>query len=245
MPDTCFSEHAGLGVTHPTWQSARDALRLHLSSFVPAQVITLTPEMCVRAHREPAFHSIIRNAAIVVADGVGVVWGQRRLTGCPVEKIPGIELAEWALEETDRIAGRVFLLGGKPEVVEKAAETVARRYPRLHLAGWHHGYFPPEEEERIVEAVAGHRPHLLLVGMGSPKQEIFISKHLADLHCAVAIGVGGSFDVWSGAVKRAPGIIRKTGLEWAYRTLTQPRNRLRRLADLYRFVRLCLRTRRF
>jgi N-acetylglucosaminyldiphosphoundecaprenol N-acetyl-beta-D-mannosaminyltransferase len=234
------SSTRGLGVTHPTWDSARSAIRLALSSFIPSQVITLTPEMCVRASMDPVFEAVIRGAGIVVADGVGVVWGETRLTGKKPEKIPGIDLATWALEEVDRIAGRVYLVGAKPEVVEAAAEYISRNYPRLSVAGYRDGYFSDTDENEVVKRIAATEPHLLLVGMGSPKQDIFISQHLLELRCAVGIGVGGSFDVWSGTVKRAPAVFQKTGTEWLYRTLTQPKARLKRTSDLIKFIRLCM-----
>jgi N-acetylglucosaminyldiphosphoundecaprenol N-acetyl-beta-D-mannosaminyltransferase len=161
--------------------------------------------MCVRADRNPDFDAIIRGAAIVVADGVGVAWGERHLTRARIEKIPGIDLAAWALEEVDRIGGRVFLLGAKPGVVKTAAENVSRNYPRLSVVGSRDGYFTETEEVEVVRTIAATEPHLLLVGMGSPKQEVFIAGHLDHLGCAVAMGVGGTLDVWSGTVRRAPG----------------------------------------
>ena len=234
----------GLGVTHRTWENARDALRAHLVSFVPAQVITLTPEMCVRTSEDAGFRAIVERAAVVVADGVGVVWGEARLTGRHTERIPGIDLANWALEEVDRMAGRVYLLGGRSERVERAAERLSRAFPRVTLAGWRDGYFRAEEEAEVVAAIAETTPHLVLVGMGSPRQERFISSYLHELRCAVAMGVGGAIDVWSGAVRRAPALFRATGTEWMYRTLTEPGARLRRLPTLWRYVSLVLRKRR-
>ena len=234
------NEKSGLGITHPTWQQAKDALRLHLASFIPAQVVTLTPEMCVRARDDENFGQIITEAAIVVCDGVGVAWGESRLSGERPDKIPGIDLADWALEEVDRIAGRVYLLGATDETVRITAEKIQNEYPRLTVAGFHDGYFDQSEEEEIVKTVVEANPHLLLVGLGSPKQEIFISCHLTDLRCGVAMGIGGSFDVWSGNVRRAPAFFRATGTEWLYRILSQPGARLRRLPVLLRFIGMVL-----
>lgn len=239
-PNPDAIDRSGLGVTHSTWSSAKDALRLHLSALIPVQVVTLTPEMCIRASENEAFNSIIQNAGIVIADGVGVVWGEGILKGKKPDKIPGIELAQWALSEVDRIAGRVFLLGARPEVTQKAAEAISGDFPRLTVPGWQDGYFDPSEERAIVERISSTQPHLLLVAMGSPKQEFFIASHLLDLKCAVAIGVGGAFDVWSGAVKRAPAVFRLTGTEWLFRTLTQPRARLNRIGLLARFIGMVL-----
>ena len=230
----------GLGITHPTRKSAREAIRQHFASFIPLHVVTLAPEMCVRACDDSEFSRIIDNAGMVVADGVGVAWGEGKLTGVKPEKVPGIELATWTLEEVDRIAGRVYLLGSKPEVVEKAAERLSGDYPRLTIAGFRDGYFNEDDEAGIVEEIADRNPHLLLVGTGSPKQEFFIAKHLTDLKCAVAIGIGGSFDVWSGMVNRAPGFFQKTGTEWLYRTLSQPGDRLKRIPVLWRYMMLII-----
>jgi len=226
----------GLGVTHATWEQARDAIRTHYASYVPVQVVTLTPEMCVRSWKEPEFREVIASAGIVVADGVGVAWGERHLTGSGIEKIPGIDIATWALEEVDRIAGKVYLVGAKEEVITKACGEIAARYPRLEIAGWHHGYFGENEEDGIVSEISSVKPHLLLVGMGSPRQEYFIHGHLGRLRCGVAIGIGGSFDVWSGKIRRAPEIFRKTGTEWMYRIMTQPGERIRRIPELMEFT---------
>jgi len=230
----------GLGVTHTTRQKARDAIRTHFASFVPAQVVTLTPEMCVRAVDDPEFRSIIESAQIVVADGVGVRWGEGRLSGLKPEKIPGIELAKWALEEVDRIAGRVYLLGSRPDVVAKTAEQLSLACPRLTVTGYRDGYFNDVEESDVVLSIASANPHLVLVGMGSPRQEIFINNNLINLNCGIAIGVGGTFDIMSGSIRRAPAFFRSTGTEWLYRTVTQPGERLARLPELFRFINLVL-----
>jgi N-acetylglucosaminyldiphosphoundecaprenol N-acetyl-beta-D-mannosaminyltransferase len=231
----------GLGVTHVSWADVKAAIKSHLDSFAPVQVVTLTPEMCVRASRDESFQGLISAAGIVVADGVGVVWGEGRLTGRRPEKIPGIDLAAWTLDEVARIGGRIYLLGSKPEVAQKASEKLSQDHPGLSIAGWHHGYFESTDEPEIVRAIASTKPHLLLVGMGSPKQEEFIARNLQALGCVVAIGVGGAFDVWSGSIKRAPAFFRETGTEWLYRTLTQPRARMARVGHLLRFVVMVLR----
>ncbi|HDS30151.1 MAG TPA: WecB/TagA/CpsF family glycosyltransferase [Firmicutes bacterium] len=226
----------GLGVNYYSWESAREALRVHFASFVPLHVITLTPEMCVRMADDPDFNRLVRNAGMVIADGIGVVWGETRISHRKPKKIPGIELASWALEEVDRIAGRVYLVGSKPEVVKKAAVNIEGDFPRLKVAGFHYGYFSPDEEESIVKEISEKNPHLVLVGMGSPRQERFIAENLSSLKCAVAMGVGGSFDVWSGSIRRAPSCFRTTHTEWLYRIFSQPRERIKRIPSLWRFV---------
>jgi len=229
-----------LGITHYTWDEAKSSLFNHLENFKPVHVITLTPEMCVRAHEDGEFRKIIDRAGIVIADGIGVVWGEGKLTGRKPEKIPGIEFASTALKYLDEMKGKCFLIGARPEVVSAAAENLKKEYPSLVVAGCQDGYYKPASENEIVKKIASTKPHLVLVGMGSPKQEEFISKHLEDLNCAAAIGVGGSFDVWSGNVERAPEGVQKAGMEWLYRTLKQPGSRAGRLMKLMRFTSLVL-----
>ncbi len=229
-------EHPGLGVTHHLWSDAKSAILDHIGTFTPVHLITITPEMCLRAHRDEKFAGIISNAGIVVPDGVGVVWGETRLTGKKVEKIPGIDLASWAIDEVIGMNGRIFLLGSIPDVVEKAAGEIKNKYPGFDSIKWRDGYFDTAESNRVVDEIAAHEPHILLVGMGSPRQEEFIAHNLNRLNCAVAIGVGGSFDIWSGLLKRAPELFQATGTEWLYRTFTQPSARLKRIPELWRFT---------
>ncbi len=236
-----ISDDQGLGVTHYTWSEAKTSLSERLTGDRPTQVVTLTPEMCVRASREPDFMEVIFHAGIVVADGVGVTWGEGRLTGRKPEKIPGIEFGEWALAEVARIKGSVFLLGSKADVVEKTSEELPVKFPGLSVAGFRDGYFEQGDVGEVVKQVADTCPDLLLVGMGSPRQEFFIADNLGKLDCRVAIGIGGSFDVWSGHVQRAPDIFQKTGTEWLYRTTTQPGQRMGRVPMLWQFVRMVLR----
>ncbi|MFH1676113.1 MAG: WecB/TagA/CpsF family glycosyltransferase [bacterium] len=225
----------GLGVTHYSWEEVMNDIRFHFTKLTPAQVITLTPEMAVRSWDDGNFRRIIDEAKIVVADGVGVQWGESKITGRKTSKIPGVELSERALDELNKISGKLYLLGGKPEVVREASERLSIRFPRITVSGFRDGYFHESEEGEIVKKIAETGPHLLLVGMGSPKQEIFISSHLKDLNCAVAIGCGGSIDIISGYIKRAPAFFRKTGTEWFWRILSQPGERIKRLPVLWRF----------
>lgn len=231
------TKKTGLGVTHRTWDSVITTLRANLASRIPTQVVTLTPEMVVRMETDAEFRNIVDSASVVVADGVGVQWGEGKLSGQKPQKIPGIELAEWCLSEVDRFAGTVYLLGTKPETVRAAAENLSKRYPRLKICGFRDGFFGSDQESRVFSEISSLEPDLLLVGMGSPLQERLISKYLTKLSC-VAIGVGGSLDVFGDAVVRAPEFFRKTNTEWLYRTLSQPSVRLKRIPELIKFIRL-------
>lgn len=203
------------------------------------QVVTANPEI-VMAANEPtptgeALRRAIANSSLVVADGIGVVMASR-LLGTPLpERIPGIELAERALRAAARGKKRVYLLGGRPGVAGEAAARLCERIPGLTIAGVRDGYFGNDDNAAVVEEIARSGADLLLVGMGAPKQEIWIAEHLDELGVNVAIGVGGSLDVFAGRVRRAPATFQRLGLEWAYRLAREPR-RIGRMVALPRFV---------
>jgi len=208
-------------------------------------VITLNPEMVVTAQRDQDFATIVNRAGLVVPDGVGVVWGAQKLGYPSIQKVPGIELVEQILALAT-CAGerklRVYLLGAKLDVVEDARRRAELRYPGVVFCGAHHGYFTAEDSETIVAQVNAAEPDLLLVGLGSPRQEYWIAEHAKQLNCRAAIGIGGVFDVWAGRVERAPLFLRRLGLEWLYRLVKQP-SRLPRMMALPRFVILVYRRR--
>jgi N-acetylglucosaminyldiphosphoundecaprenol N-acetyl-beta-D-mannosaminyltransferase len=192
-------------------------------------VVTANVEMVMGAREAPELADILRRAALVIADGVGVVWGARRL-GHPLPgRVPGIELAERLCDEAARRGWSVCLLGGAPGVALQAADNVRRRYPGIQIAATLHGYFGDAEED-AVRAIRAASPTLLLAGLGSPRQERWLDRHAASLGVRIAIGVGGTLDVWAGRVRRAPRAVQAMGLEWCYRLLRQPRRWRRQLA---------------
>jgi N-acetylglucosaminyldiphosphoundecaprenol N-acetyl-beta-D-mannosaminyltransferase len=199
----------------------------------PQLLVTLNPEVIVRAEADVALKEVLRQADLTVADGVGVMWAARRL-GCALpERVPGVELMTRLLERGGP-GLRVYFLGGAPSVAEKAAEAAHECYDTV-VVGVQHGYFKcPEEVSAVIKAVAESRPHLLLAGLGEG-QELFLQRHRHDLGVPLMIGVGGALDVLSGSVKRTPAWTRKLGLEWAYRVGLDPQ-RWHRFPRLVRFM---------
>jgi N-acetylglucosaminyldiphosphoundecaprenol N-acetyl-beta-D-mannosaminyltransferase len=159
----------------------------------------------------------------------GLAEFQKKGAQLGLETIPGIEFAAGMLAELDRRGGRLFLLGAKPGVAEKAAQKLQETYPGLKIAGTHDGYF--KEEGPVVEAINAAHPDALLVCLGAPKQEYFMETHDADLEVPVMAGLGGSMDVLAGNVQRAPEFYQKHGLEWLYRLVKEPQ-RWRRMIKL-------------
>lgn len=214
----------------------------------PRQVITLNPEILYRARQEPELLALLNAADLVTADGAGIVWAAR-MAGTPVpERVTGIDLTLRLLPRAVREGWRVFLLGAAPGVAAEAARRLQTQYPGLVIAGTHHGYFQsgassPETvaqsgqvtEDEVVELVRRARPHLLFAGLGAPKQEWFIARHQEAMGVPVAMGVGGSFDVLAGRVRRAPRWLQRMHLEWLGRLFMEPA-RWRRMLVLPRFA---------
>lgn len=201
-------------------------------------VVTANPEILVAARGDGVLARVLEEAALVVADGIGVV-AAARLLGRPLPgRVPGVELLESLLAACAQHGLRPFLLGTRPEVIDAAARRALERYPGLQLAGWHHGYFPFDDPEP-VRRVAASGADLLFTGMGAERELRWLHANRSRLNVPVAMGVGGSFDVLSGRVPRAPAWMRRLHLEWFYRLLREPRRWRRQLA-LPRFAALVL-----
>ncbi|MGI6662809.1 MAG: WecB/TagA/CpsF family glycosyltransferase [Bacillota bacterium] len=190
-------------------------------------VVTANPIMVMTAQRDPQFMEIMARADLLVPDGVGILWAARKFGKALPERVTGVDLALYLLHR--KPAPRVYLLGGRPGVAERARRNIGDEIPGAKICGTAHGYFGPGEEPAVVDAVRATKPDVVLVGMGSPRQEKFIWTHRKSLGAKVAIGVGGVLDILAGESKRAPEAFQKAGLEWLYRLVMEPR-RLR--ADL-------------
>ncbi|WP_334109308.1 WecB/TagA/CpsF family glycosyltransferase [Thermodesulfitimonas autotrophica] len=204
------------------------------------QVVTLNPEYLYRAQREPDLLAIAREASLVTADGVGVVWAASVYGYSLPGRVTGIDLLVALCDRAAAEGWRVFFLGGQPGVAAAAASRLKAEYPGLMIAGEHHGYFTADEEAMVLEKIKAAAPQLLFVGLGAPKQERWIYKYRQELGNVVAMGVGGSFDVLSGRAKRAPAWMQRWGLEWLGRLFYEP-HRWRRMLVLPRFALLVLR----
>lgn len=202
-----------------------------------SQVVTLNPEMVMGSLKSSSFLRILEDAELIIPDGHGIIWGAERL-GTPLkEQVPGIELFKALLKRGSEKGYSIYLYGAAPEVVEKTVENIKREYPGIKIAGYSHGYIKGSEVEDLLKTIDELRPDFLFVALGSPKQEQFIGACKPRLSHGVAIGVGGSFDVLSGSVKRAPKWIRKIHMEWLYRSLRDP-SRLKRIFVIPKYMRL-------
>lgn len=196
-------------------------------------VVTLNPELIVQTRTQPDFARAVREADLVTADGVGIVYAARQLADVNVPRAPGMDIVR-GLMERHGAELRVFFLGAKPGVAEQAAQNAAQQYG-VQVAGVHHGYFKPDEDQRVAELVRDSGAHLLLTGMGGGRQEVFNQYWRQVLNVPVAIGCGGVLDVLAGTAKLAPEWTRKAGVEFIWR-IAGDRSRWGRAPKLAQFV---------
>lgn len=202
---------------YPGWLIAQ------LHQQLGGHVITLNAEMTMQAEKNANLAQIIKQADLVIPDGSGVVlylW----LKGKKVRRCPGIELAETLLLYAGQLSKPmpVFFFGGAPGVAAKAAQMWQQQYPKLAIAGTQHGYLTAEEEQQLHQTLKEQQPALIFVGLGVPRQELWIAQHRHLCPKAVWIGVGGSLDIWAGTKSRAPAWFRENHLEWLYRLYQEP-----------------------
>ncbi|MEO6361742.1 MAG: WecB/TagA/CpsF family glycosyltransferase [Caldimonas sp.] len=204
-----------------TMQEAADAVFGFLHSGRRGWLSTVNVAMLMSMRRDSALQSFVDRAAIVVADGQPLVWCAPLFDGRLPERVAGIDLIEAVCTRAENAQVGVYLLGSTTPLLGRAMANLGSRYPNLRIDG-SDGYFALEEEEARADAIAATHSAILLVGMGSPRQEEFIQRQWNRLGVGVAIGVGGSFDVLAGHRFRAPLPLRRAGLEWLVRLVQEP-----------------------
>lgn len=227
----------GLRVHRITQPEALALLLRWIEEREPHLVVTADASAVEIAAEDPEFRRIVNEgAALVTPDGTGLLWAAGRLGSPLPERVSGVDLAERLCEESARRGFGVFFYGAAPGVAERAAERIRTKYPGARIVGTAHGFLSaPEEQRALLESIRAQRPGVLLVAMGIPRQEKWISRHLAELGVPVCIGVGGTLDVFSGTVRRAPVWMQRSGLEWLFRLVQDPK-KFSKVAVLPRFV---------
>jgi N-acetylglucosaminyldiphosphoundecaprenol N-acetyl-beta-D-mannosaminyltransferase len=232
-----FSNVLGYQVAKLTLEQATTWCLQAVQDPTPKLLVTTNPEIIVQAETNPELKKALLSADLTVADGVGVVWASKQFGDAVPERVPGVELAAKVLGRGGSSL-RVFFLGSKPGVAQKAAEEATKKYGTL-IAGVQHGYFKrPDDIPMICQQVKESKAHLLLAGLGEG-QELFLHTNRTALNVPLMMGVGGTLDVMAGEVQRTPLWTRKVGLEWAYR-VGLDRKRWHRFPRLLKFVKLVL-----
>lgn len=198
-------------------------------------VVTADASMVTDAQSDDELKQIIQSAALVTPDSTGILWASKKKGSPLTEKVSGVELVDKICELSALKGYRIAFMGAEPGIAEMAAEKLRLRYPGTNIVGAQHGYFPASDDSIIAEELALLKPDVLFVAMGIPRQEKFIFNTQQIIQAKVAIGVGGSLDVFSGKTKRAPVIFQKLRVEWFWRLILNP-SKWRKTMKLPQFI---------
>lgn len=233
----------GVPVDRVSMATTLEVLDGYVSSGQPHLIVTADASGIAQAQEDAELMEIYNSADLVTPDSVGVLWAAKRLGNPLIERVSGVDIVDRLCAASADRGYRIYFLGAAPGVAELAAEKMRLRHPGCNIVGARHGYFPPDSDEEVAREVAETTPDILFVAMGIPRQERFIRRTQNIIRAKVAVGVGGSFDVFSGKAKRAPKIVQKMRLEWLWRTLLNPK-KIAKAKNLPKFVRLVLRSSR-
>jgi len=198
-------------------------------------VITANPIMIMSALEDAKYESMMKKADLIVPDGSGVVWAANK-GGEPVtERVTGFDLLHELLRVGEKHHWKIYLLGTSQEIIEAAAKKLQLQYPQVRIIGYRNGFFGADQDQEVIEQISQHEPDLLFVARGATTQEPWIIQHRAQLNSSLIMGVGGSFDVISGKLQRAPQWIQNLKLEWLFRLIQEPK-RLPRMLVLPKFM---------
>lgn len=223
----------GVKIHRLTMGEALEKIEEYVASDSGHIIVTADASGIVTAQNDEEFRQIVNNADMITPDSTGIMLAAKWFGKPLAEKVSGVDLAQEICRRAVKKGWLVFLFGAAPGVADLAAEELKRRFPGLNIAGTHNGYF--QDDEEIVSQIRDSGAQILFVALGIPKQEKWIHANLDWIGVRVAIGVGGSFDVFSGKVRRAPEWMRKHGLEWAHRLIMNPR-KIGKVATLPRFM---------
>jgi N-acetylglucosaminyldiphosphoundecaprenol N-acetyl-beta-D-mannosaminyltransferase len=205
----------------------------------PHHHVAVNVDKLIKVRSDPQLRQIVERSDLISVDGQPVVWASRLLGNRVKALVTGIDLMEALVARSAQRGWRVYFLGARAEVVARVADLYPRRYPGLQVAGARDGYWAAGDEDAVVASIRATRPHILFVGISSPKKEYFIHRHLRQLNVPFVMGVGGSFDIAAGVTRRAPRWLRQVGFEWFWRLLQEPRRMWRRyLVDDMKFLKL-------
>jgi N-acetylglucosaminyldiphosphoundecaprenol N-acetyl-beta-D-mannosaminyltransferase len=206
-----------------TMQQTIDLIDNAIVEKRPIHHVVINAVKVANAQKDKALRDSIINCDIINADGQGIVWASRFLNKAVMERVAGIDLMDNLIQLAFKKNYRIFFLGAEEEIVKSVVNVYSNKYSKNIIAGYRNGYFKREEELVIAKQIFDSKADILFVAMTSPKKEIFLNEYKNIIQIPFIMGVGGSFDVVAGLVKRAPLWMQKRGLEWFHRVMQQPR----------------------
>lgn len=232
----------GVNINNIGLKEASKYLEKYLQGNKLKTIYTPNTEIIMATKDNERMKDLLNKADLLVPDGIGLVYASRMRNKPLKERVTGFDLSLVLLDMANQFGYNIYLLGGKEGVAKKAADNIKKRYKNLNIAGYHHGYFSgshtgvnSQEEKKIIDEINGNKAHIIFVGLGFPRQELWIDKNKDRLRGKIIIGNGGVIDVLAGETKRAPVIFQKLYLEWFYRLIQEPA-RIKRQLAIPRFI---------
>ncbi|MBE1556054.1 WecB/TagA/CpsF family glycosyltransferase [Sporosarcina limicola] len=223
----------GVNVNTENYDALIPQLFRNIDDKKKSLIVAINPEKLMKAKEDPELKALLNRAEFQIPDGIGVIIASKLKKGNITARVTGVDMMDRIVREAARTGHAIYLYGAKPGVADKAAQKLKDTYPALIVAGTQDGYEP--DSEKVIQTINKAQPAILFVAMGSPKQEQWIEQYRDRLHPTLFQGVGGSFDVLAGNVKRAPAVFQRVGAEWLYRLLKEP-SRLKRQMTLPKFL---------
>lgn len=221
----------GVEIDKLTQVEVVEKIKCFLKEDQTRAIYTPNTEIVMEAKKDERLKQIINDGDIVIPDGIGLIYASRIKKKDLPERVTGFDVSCEILELANKEGYRLFLLGGADGVAKEASENLIKKYPNIRIAGFQNGFFKGAhignaghiEEVKILENINNSEADILFVGLGAPKQEIWIDENKNKLNCKLIIGNGGTVDILAGRIERAPDIYQKLGLEWLYRLVKDPK----------------------
>lgn len=223
-----------IGIDNLTESECVDKIKQALKGPKNTKIFTPNPSIILSARKNKKMRNVINSADILIADGIGLIHASKILKNPLPQRIAGIDLGEKILKLANEEHLSLFLLGGTEETVKKASTKINEKFTQINIVGIHHGFFEINSEynQKLTDHINTLNPDIIFVCMGYPKQELWIFQNSDKISSLkLSIGLGGSLDVWSEKIKRAPMLFRKFNLEWLWRMIRQPK-RFVKLIDI-------------
>ena len=233
----------GVNIYNTTLKDTVEILKDYLKGDRLKRIYTPNTEIVMAAKDNEELRNLLNRGDLVIPDGIGLIYGSK-IQGKPLkERVTGFDTSMELLNIANEYSYSIYLLGCKDGVAKQAAKNISQKYPNIKIAGYHHGFFKgshigiqnSEEELKIVEEINEKSPDIIFVGLGFPRQELWIDSNAHRLKARVVIGNGGVMDILAGNAKRAPEIWQRLGLEWLYRLIQDP-SRIKRQLALPKFI---------
>ena len=227
----------GVDVSPLSYEDLKKNIEKDIENNKKSFIVAINPEKILKARKDEKLKELLNNATYEIPDGIGVIYASKLRKGNIKTRITGIDSMEMLCKLSEEKKYKIFMYGAKEETIKKAKENLEIKFPNIQIVGTINGY--EKDNDKIISSINKSNADIVFVALGSPKQEYWITDNMDKVSAKIFQGVGGSFDVFSGNIKRAPKWMQKIGLEWLYRLLKEPKRIFRQL-KLVKFLWLAL-----